>query len=112
VPRHRQHIGREPFDDRAGVQQEARGGLAAVFGTEKVRKGAQSASLGDAVALTSIGTSLPRLDHNIHLFAEGRTPAPQFRPGNAGVAPCQKILQHQIVESAAAALRLPCGRMG
>ena len=48
----------EPFDAADGV--------------EKLRRWAQSASRGDADALTSIGSSLPPgLDHNIHLLADG-----------------------------------------
>jgi hypothetical protein len=44
----------------------------AADGVEKLRRWAQSASRGDADALTSIGSSLPPgLDHNIHLLADG-----------------------------------------
>jgi hypothetical protein len=42
------------------------------YSARKLRRWAQSASRGDADALTSIGSSLPPgLDHNIHLLADG-----------------------------------------
>ena len=80
------------------VQQESRPGLPAVLGTESQQMP------GIAEAWSRRGLDLdgqktaPGLDHEIHLFTDGRSPIEKFAALESRVAPCHQVGQNQVLQ--------------